>query len=328
MKIKLATILLLFLFGIALGVVIDRTVFANKVQDVDSDAHSVRLGGYSLINPLLECEVGSEKLTQRYTSFKYKIQDEVDKLKKSGDVEEMAVYFRDLNNGFSIGINQDMGFTPASLLKLPVMMAYFKQSESDPSILKKSYKYTDYEDRNVGEHVKPRQSMERGQSYTVEDLIYRMIVFSDNNAMALLVENLPLPIQDKVYTDLDISIPGVRGVDDYMSVSDYAAFFRILYNASYLSKDNSQKALGILTKVDFAQGIRAGVPSNIPVANKFGEREEGNNQQVHDFGIIYYNDHPYLLGVMSRGKDFDKQAASIKDISRMIYSQIQKQVKL
>ena len=112
--------------------------------------------------------------------------------------------------------------------------------------------------------------------------------------------------QDKVFTDLGITIPGVRGTEDYMSVSDYASFFRILYNASYLTKDDSQKALDLLTKVDFADGIRAGVPKGVPVANKFGERSVNGLQQLHDCGIVYYNNHPYLLCIMSRGSDFKK----------------------
>ena len=113
-----------------------------------------------------------------------------------------------------------------------------------------------------------------------------------------------------------------------MSVTDNASFFRILYNASYLTKDNSQKALDLLSKVDFTDGIRAGVPSSVKVANKFGEREVGNIIQLHDCGIVYFKDHPYLLCIMSRGTDFTKLAASIKNISRLVYLEVNKQVRL
>ena len=323
--------LAILIVGIGIGMAVDHTLVKQQVADQDpssNDAHQVRQGGYSLINPLLECEVGSEVLTKQFVSFKYKIENEVNKLKASGDASDMSVYFRDLNNGVGFGVNQNEGFTPASLLKVPVMMAYYKQSESEPTIMQKKLKYDGGQDRNEGETVKPTSPMKPNQQYTVEDLIYRMIVFSDNNAMALLVENLPLPIQDKVYKDLGISIPGVRGTEDYMSVTDNASFFRILYNASYLTKDNSQKALDLLSKVDFTDGIRAGVPSSVKVANKFGEREVGNIIQLHDCGIVYFKDHPYLLCIMSRGTDFTKLAASIKNISRLVYLEVNKQVRL
>jgi beta-lactamase class A len=319
----------LLLLGVGAGITVDRTILqARPLQSLFSESHQVRQGGFSLINPLLECEIGGERLSKQFVTFRYQIEAEVNKLKSSGQVENMSVYFRDLNNGLGFGINEKEGFTPASLLKLPVMIAYFKQSEVDSSILKKTYTYTDLEDRNRQEHVKPRDPIIKGETYTVEDLITKMIAFSDNNAMALLVENLPLSTQDKVYNDLGITIPGLRGSDDYMSVSDYASFFRILFNASYLSKDNSQKALSLLTKVDFSDGLRAGVPKGVEIANKFGERETGTTDQLHDCGIVYFNDHPYLLCIMSRGTDFNKLASSIKDISHLVYSEVDKQEKL
>lgn len=330
MRIPPFVIILVLGIGIGIGFFADHIITSNQnLKNSESlDAHQVRQGGYSLINPLLDCELGGDQLSKQFVSFRYSIESEVNKLKSSGQVDTMAVYFRDLNNGLGLGVNETVGFTPASLLKLPVMITYYKQAEADPTLFKKKYKFTEIQDRNSGETVKPRLPMIFNQEYSVEDLLYRMIVFSDNNAMALLVENMPIPIQDKAYTDLGITVPGIRGTEDFMSVAEYASFFRILYNASYLSKDSSQNALALLTKVDFADGIRAGVPKGVPVANKFGERSINGVQQLHDCGIIYYRNHPYLLCVMSRGTDFSKQAASIKDISRLIYQEVNKQLQL
>lgn len=286
----------------------------------------VRQGGYSFTNPLLECDLGEKALSKQIVTFKYKVEDAIAGLKAQKMISDMGVYFRDLNNGIGFGINEKEGFSPASLLKLPVMIAYFKEAESNPDIMQKKLKFTD-DDRNVGEVVKPETNLVKGQEYTIKELVERMVVQSDNNAMALLVANMPLPIQDKVYTDLGITVPGVRGVEDFMSVSDNAAFFRILYNASYLSKDSSEKALKLLSHVDFDQGIRAGVPSGVPVANKFGERTFNSMQQLHDCGIVYYEDHPYLLCVMSRGDNFDSLAKSISKISSLVYQEVDRQVK-
>lgn len=293
-----------------------------------SGAHQVRLGGYSLINPLLECELGQEKLSKQFISFRLQLEKKINSLKSSGKAEDLAVYFRDLNTGATIGVNSNEGFTPASLLKLPILMAYLKQSESDPGILKKTYTYSGDQDRNEVEHAKPTKSMDAGRDYTVENLLNRMIVYSDNNAMALLVEGLPIDIQDKVYKDLGIIIPGVRGTEDFMSVSEYSSFFRILYNASYLSKNNSQKALDMLAKVDFADGLRAGVPKGVVIANKFGERGDGVSQQLHDCGIVYFKDHPYLLCIMSKGNNFDQLASTIREVSGFVYSEVSTQVQL
>lgn len=324
---KIPAVIGIFFLGAVAGFFISRSYITPRQieSDGDSNAYQVRQGGYKLINPLLECEVGEKTLTKEYISFRYKVEREIDKLKESGEVADIAVYFRDLNNGLGFGIDQTLEFSPASLLKIPVMMAYFKAQEADPTLFSKKYSYTGLRNLDAMETIKPSQPMEAGKEYSVEDLLYRMIAFSDNNAMSLLVENLPLSIQDKVYKDLGITIPGVRGTEDYMTVADNASFFRILYNASYLNKDDSEKALSLLTKVDFAQGIRAGVPKAVTVANKFGERSYNGQQQLHDCGIVYLKDHPYLLCMMTRGNNFKKLASSLTDISRLVYTEARRQ---
>lgn len=319
--------ILLFIGVIVVSFFFGFFVKERVVPDISlTDARQVRQGGFSFINPLLECEIGERTLSSQINSFKYNIEQAVSELKASQSIEDMAIYFRDLNNGIGFGINDREGFSPASLLKLPILIAYYKEAEDDPTILKKKLAYDD-EDRNLAETVKPKSPMKLGEEYEVEDLLKRMVVGSDNNAMALLVKNMPLDTQDKVYRDLGITIPGVRGIEDYMSVTENAAFFRILYNASYLSKDSSEKALRLLSEVDFDQGIRAGVPSNVPVANKFGERNFEGKQQLHDCGIVYYNDHPYLLCIMTRGSDFDSLTASLRKISGLVYQEVDAQIK-
>ncbi|MEK7604903.1 MAG: serine hydrolase [Patescibacteria group bacterium] len=327
MKVRVLAVIGIFFIGAAAGFLISRS-FATPQQiqaNGDSTAYQVRQGGYKLINPLLECEIGEKTLTKEYISFKYKVEREIAKLKAQGTVAGIAVYFRDLNNGLGFGVNQTLEFSPASLLKIPVMMAYFKAQEADPKLFSQKYEYTGLRDLDEMENIKPSQSMEAGKEYSVEDLLYRMIVFSDNNAMALLVENLPLSIQDRVYKDLGITIPGVRGTEDYMTVADNASFLRILYNASYLSKNDSEKALSLLTKVDFAEGIRAGVPKTAIVANKFGERVYNGQYQLHDCGIVYLKNHPYLLCMMSRGNDLKKLASSLTTISGIVYTEARRQ---
>jgi hypothetical protein len=64
------------------------------------------------------------------------------------------------------------------------------------------------------------------------------------------------------------------------------------------------------------------------VAAKFGEYIEkdkgGNYKQLHEFGIVYHPRSPYILGIMTRGNDFEKQAETIREISRLIYTEVGK----
>jgi len=51
-------------------------------------------------------------------------------------------------------------------------------------------------------------------------------------------------------------LPGEEDINDSVSLKEYSSFFRILYNASYLTPSSSQFALSLLTKTDFTDGIR------------------------------------------------------------------------
>jgi len=84
--------------------------------------------------------------------------------------------------------------------------------------------------------------------------------------------------------------------------------------------------LEFLSQVEFKEGIVAGVPRDVVVSHKFGERgtADSNTLQLHDCGIVYYPSNPYLLCVMTRGSDFEKLKEVIKTISATIYREIKK----
>lgn len=98
------------------------------------------------------------------------------------------------------------------------------------------------------------------------------------------------------------------------------------YNASYLSKEYSQKVLEMLAAADFKLGLAAGVPPGVVVANKFGEREglPDDQKQLHDCGIIYFPENPYLLCVMmTQGPNFEYLPTIIKMVSKMVYDEVE-----
>lgn len=289
-------------------------------------AYSVRQNGYNYINPLLECEVEASQRTNLF-SFKKRVADFIKEKIGNKEIMSASVYMRDLNNGPWFGINEKENFYPASLLKVPILMAYFKEAEKNPRLLEEKVVFNKHgESENLSQNFKPAESMVFGQSYPVSDLLRRMIVFSDNKALDLLSLKISGQALDRTYHDLGLSLPNIRTSDDFMSVKDYASFFRILFNATYLNRDYSEKALEILSQSDFKGGIVAGVDKEVKVAHKFGEREIVINgqqiNQLHDCGIIYSQNFPYLLCVMTRGLDFEAMAGAIKNISRIVYTEM------
>jgi beta-lactamase class A len=285
--------------------------------------------GYKFINPLLDCQVGESAFTT-LLPFQDKVSAYVDQLNDADpNTDFVAVYFRDLNDGPWFGINEDTPFVTASLLKVPVMMTYFVEAESDPTILNEKFVYNASTSvPTTQQDIPPAETLESGKSYTVDNLIYRMIAYSDNLSQYVLMEHIDIPTLTKVFNDFDLPLPNEAVAPDQMSVREYASFFRVLFNGSYLSRQYSEEALKILSESQFKDGLVAGVPANIPVAHKFGEREfvGQTEKQLHDCGIVYYPNHPYLLCVMSRGTDLSSLASTIAKVSAFVYNQLDSQL--
>jgi len=278
---------------------------------------------YKLINPLLECNMIENVSNKKINSIKSLVQTFIEESKSSLDF--ISVYFRDLNNGPWFGLNEKETFMPGSLLKVPLMFSVFKIAELNPEILKQRFFYDDKEQIPVSVYFKPEKEIEPGKFYVAGDLVESMIKYSDNNATYLLDQIVTQKQFEDSYGDLGIEKPS--GAQYQIPVKIYASFFRILYNATYLNKELSEKALDLLSQSTFNKGLRAGVPADIIVAHKFGEKEidDNNLKQLHDCGIIYYPKKPYILCVMTRGKNLDKLADVIKDISSLIYKEIDKE---
>lgn len=322
-------VIVVSLFFLTVGFAIGRSMSGWGVQKVvapqENNLKEVRETGYKFISPLLECETGKDfyKLNG-LDSLQTEVENFVSKEKESNNITDAAVYFRDLNNGPWFGVNEHAGFSPASLLKLPVMMAYYKKAEVDAQFLNKKVTY-EAKDALLNQNISPKNAIQIGKAYTLEDLVERMMIYSDNAALTLLEDNIEPQLIDKVTLDLGVETANDASPIDFMSVKGYAGLFRILYNASYLDGEYSEKTLQILSKSDFQNGIVAGVPKDVVVAHKFGERQlEENSFQLHDCGIVYYSKGPYLLCIMSRGSSMPKLAQFISSVSAITYHGIEK----
>jgi len=318
--IKSLPLLGVLLVGLVLGVLLNnpiRDAFLGEKPEEEQFKLSHQKG-YLFINPLLDFE-------QKYREVP-KINKDMEKYiseaKKEGHLKDISVYFRHLNTGSTFSINGGLKFSPASLLKVPLMIACLRQAELDPGFLGYKINYEFPVEGNTIPNFRYGEPIVLGESYTVEDLLVRLIINSDNDAGTLLLQNVDGRILERVYTDLEIAMPWFPGMENYMTVADYSKFMRILYNSTYLSRDMSEFALYIMSKSHFEQGILAGVGPNTTVSHKFGERDIEGMKQLHDCGIIFYDSGPCLLCVMTRGGDFVQLEQVIADITKIVSSEM------
>ena len=306
--------------GILLTIATQSYIGSSREMEVEREVH---LGVSDFVNPLLDCPASSAATPPSQAALENEISDYVSRKTKTLDVREIAVYFRDLNNGPAFGISPRSKFSTASLLKVPVMIGVFKRTETRPGLLDERVVYDRslHDIPNLTQTVDPPEPLVPGKSYSVRELIERMIILSDNAASAMLISYLPDIDVVKVLQEMGVKME-VREDDVSITVRSYASVFRILYNATYLNKAMSNKALSLLARSRLRVGLPAGAPEDVPVAHKFGERTIGTVSQFHDCGIVYHPQRPYLLCVMTRGRSYPPLVKTVAEVSRMVFEKV------
>jgi beta-lactamase class A len=311
----------------AIGLEVGRSS-ASRERAPRGESYEIRAGGHSYTNPLLECEVDSERLYREIRPFGARLDELAASLEREERVTTIAVYFRDLNNGAWVGHREKRKFVPASLAKMPVVIAALVQADGDPGFLARTIKYAGGDEERDPGFLNPESNLEHGRSYSVDELLRRIARFSDNAAANLLARALPPGTLERVYADLGVDPGHIAAADFVLSPQEYGSFFRVLYNASYLSRNSSERALRYLEESTFELGLVAGVPAGVHVSHKFGVWEDGKPGspaplQLHDCGIVYHPNRPYLLCVMTTGKNYVRMATAIEEVSRFVWREVE-----
>lgn len=289
------------------------------------------LSKYPHISPYIACfsQAGAPK--ENYDQLRRDIRSAIEKL-KAGSVGEISFFFRDLRSNEFIGIDDLADFAPASLLKLPLAMAYFRMEEDTPGLLQKQLVYAGKGAMPI-QTIVPFKKIEEGRPYSVRELLFNSLAYSDNASYEVLVQylqNIPKGPENllRAYQELGILNPK-DAIEETMSVRGYASIFRILYSSAYLNFEDSETITSWLIAADYKEGLAAGVPSGLSIANKFGERSFFNKdgvvlgmKQLHDCGIVFYPGNPYVVCVMTRGGDMQKLTEVIAELSRIVYQAV------
>ncbi len=313
------------ILGIYIGVAVESKYYNNYLNKFKTIRQTS--DPYKLVAPLVGIDSPSALTIGRFAEVESEIKRYAREHKEL--VDSFGIYYRDLNSSQWYGVNEDERFIPASLLKIALAFAVLKQEEDDPSFASAVKVYTqEIANINSSAPFLEHSNLVVGKAYKTNDLLLKMLIDSDNGAKDLLYSEVDKRYFKEVFSLLNVTDP-FGTVEYQLSPKDYALFFRMLYGGTYLSAENSQKLLEILTKTQFGDGLVAGVHQPTIIAHKYGTftlaDQEGSKVgiELHDCGIIYHPEHPYLLCIMTKGGDAKRLATFISEVSSIVYKSVE-----
>ncbi len=302
----------------------------NAAQDPIKDSSNcpaamqvVRLNKNGFTRPLLLSDNPNE--SDDLNGLKATIADLITSETSKGNLIEASIYVRKLDDGSWMALNGYNGYNPGSLIKVPILITYLKMSESKPNLMKENIRF-DQQFTQMPIQEYPDQTITPGRNYSIRELLEAMIVHSDNNATILLIQHMDVDAFKKLFTDIGLPSPPEKDPNFKINAVDISKFIRILYNSTYLNSDNSEIALSLLAKSTFNNGLVSQLPEGVKIAHKFGEQGDAESKQLHEMGIIYAGDHPYLVTVMTRGKEMKNLSSFIGQVSKMVYQRFDQKV--
>ena len=258
----------------------------------------------------------------------------------AGSGAEVAVAFSTLDGARQLMVRPDEVFHAASTMKVPVMIELFRQAgagklslDEQLPIRNEFHSIVDgsvYK-LDVGDDSDKEVYDAAGKTMSLRRLCELMITVSSNFAANLLIERLGVENIRATVTRL-----GADGMQVLRGVEDDKAFEKGLNNTTTargllvllqkiaegqaVSPKADAEMVAILKRQHFNDAIPAGLPAGVAVAHK-----TGTITKIHHDAAIVEGPKPYVLVVLVRGIQDEKQSAAlIASISREVWAEVQR----
>lgn len=236
-------------------------------------------------------------------------------LQSNGLDDTVNLYFEYLPTGSSIGINEDKESQGASLLKLPMVVSFYKLVEQgklsldDKVTIKQEWLNDSY-----GELYKKGA----GYQLTYREAIKYALEYSDNTAALAIFDALSSvegTSSPSVLSFVDANYNTSATQEVLIGVQSYSSILKCLHFSCYLNKDDSQSILNDLSHSVANDRLALYTPSNLKIAHKIGTY---GTQNQSDCGIVYVPKRNYVLCIMVQGQD-PQASHIIGDLGQITY---------
>lgn len=239
---------------------------------------------------------------------------------------EVHLFVKNLaTNQFLIGHQLEHSFSSASLIKVPILLAFLSSMENNHIALDSTLSIApnDWVDFSVVSEQRLTQS-------TVYELLVWMIITSDNTATNVLIDVVGMEflndyfhrigLQDTLLQRKMMDVERLaKGIDNRTSARDMAHLFTRIYQQDVLSPAYSKLVIDILSRQRIHESLRRYLVDDIKLAHKTG----GLDTVDHDVGIVYSSAIDYSIGVFITNVTNNEQARQlIGRLSKVVYEEL------
>lgn len=204
---------------------------------------------------------------------------------------EKGFFFKNLVTGEQAEYNAERAFSPASVIKFPILMAVFRLAQEGRTSLN---------DRIVVKNEDKVPSCGALNSFTdepsvdIRTLCSLMITISDNTATNVLIDHYGTETLNRQFEEMGLTVTRVnrklfdmeaaaRGLSNVIQIKEIAMLLERLYRNEFISEEVCRDILEIMCRQQVKYKIRGMLPAKTKVAHKTGEDDDIAN----DVGIVF-----------------------------------------
>ncbi|MBF2020532.1 MAG: serine hydrolase [Hydrococcus sp. C42_A2020_068] len=282
------------------GFAVARRSMSDNSQGIFTQASASSL---SLTRELLPLKAKLEALAAKYPKL------------------QPGVFFVDLDSGNYVNVRGEQGFSAASTIKIPILIAFFQDIDAGKARLDEMLTM---KKELIGGGSGDLQYQQPGKQFSALETARKMIVISDNTATNMIIERLGgikalnQRFQDWGLTSTAIhnSLPDLEGTNT-TSPRDLAHLLAMVNRGELVSLKSRDRLLGIMQETQNRNLLPQGLEKDATIAHKTGDI----GSVLGDAGIV---DMPsgkrYIASILVKRPHNDGNAKKlIQGISRTAY---------
>lgn len=251
---------------------------------------------------------------------------------KKRTIGEWGVWIEDLESGNNWTWNENVLFNAASLIKVPIMVAVYREHHLGRLSLSEQVTLR-AEDQVGGNGV--LQHMQPGLTLSIYDLVTLMIIQSDNTATNMLIDRVGKDAIRETMQELGMKSSHfynrlmIRPADtdrfNQVNAEDMATCFRLLAQGKAVSQYASEEMIRILKK----QQINDTLPYLLPYPEpsfvggiptwEMAHKTGLIHMHLHDSGILYIGSKAIIIVALSRGISFHDSQRQMAELALLTF---------